>query len=66
MLEKLISQINDDWNYQAINEQTIQMIKGQISKNEEMSYSFDNLFETDVEIISKKGKYYYFPLKKEK
>lgn len=65
-LEKPISWINDAWNYQAVGTQTVGMIKGQTADVGEIVYSLDNLFEDDVEIIAKGGKYYYLPSKQEK
>ncbi len=65
-LEKPISWINDDWNYETVGTQTVSMIKGQMADVGEIAYSSDNLFESDVEIIAKDGKYYYLPLKQEK
>ncbi len=63
-LEKPISWINDDWNYEKIGSQTVRMIKGQTAEVGEITYTSDNLFEEDVEIIARNGKYYYLPFKK--
>lgn len=64
-LEKPISLIKDAWNYQEVNSETIRMIKEQTADIEKTSNSFDNLFNADVEIIARNGKYYYLPLTKE-
>lgn len=63
-LEKPISWINDDWNYEKVGTQTVRMIKGQTADVGEITYTSDNLFEEDVEIIARNGKYYYLPSKK--
>ena len=63
-LEKPISWINDDWNYEKVGTQTVRMIKGQTAEIGEITYTSDNLFEENVEIIVKNGKYYYLPSKK--
>ena len=60
-LEKPISWINDDWNYEKVEKQTVRMIKGQTADVGEITYASDNLFEEDVEIIARNGKYYYLP-----
>ena len=59
LLEKPISWINDDWNYQAVGRQMVSMIKGQTAEIPKISYEDENLFEDDVQIIAKNGKYYY-------
>jgi len=61
LLNKPISVINDKWNYKKVDEKTIQMIKDQTAKVSEITYSSENLFDDDVVIIAKKGKYYYLP-----
>jgi len=61
LLNKPIGAINDKWNYKKIDEKTIQMIKDQTAKVSEITYSSENLFDDDVVIIAKKGKYYYLP-----
>lgn len=63
-LEKPISWINDDWNYEKVGTQTVRMIKGQTADVGEITFTSDNLFEEDVEIIARNGKYYYLPSKK--
>jgi hypothetical protein len=63
-LEKPISWINDDWNYEKVGTQTVRMIKGQTDEIGEITYTSDNLFEENVEIIARNGKYYYLPSKK--
>lgn len=63
-LEKPISWINDDWNYEKVRTQTVRMIKGQTAEIGEITYTSDNLFEENVEIIARNGKYYYLPSKK--
>lgn len=63
-LEKPISWINDDWNYEKVGTQTVRMIKGQTAEIGEITYTSDNLFEENVEIIARNGKYYYLPSKK--
>lgn len=60
-LEKPISWINDDWNYQAVREQMVRMIKEQTSELTTITYTNDNLFNEDVQIIARDGKYYYLP-----
>ncbi len=61
LLEKPLSLINDDLNYQPINNQTAQMIKSQIEELPVISYSDKNPFD-NVQIIIKNGKYYYCPV----
>ena len=61
LLEKPISWINDDWNYQEIGGQMVKMIKGQTADISTISYTVDNLFNEEVEIIAKGGKYFYLP-----
>ena len=61
LLEKPISWIHDDWNYKAVGSQTVEMIKGQTTETKNITYSDDNLFNEDVQIIVKDGKYYYLP-----
>lgn len=63
LLEKPISWINDDLNYEKVETQTVRMIKGQTAEVGEISYTSDNLFKEDVEIIARDGKYYYLPSK---
>ena len=60
-LNKPIGWINDNWNYQSIDDKTVHMIKDQISEITNLSYSSENLFNEDVQIIIKDGKYYYLP-----
>ena len=60
-LEKPISWINDDWNYQKIGGQMVKMIKGQTADISTISYTANNLFNEEVEIIAKGGKYFYLP-----
>ena len=60
-LEKPISWINDDWNYQAIGGQMVRMIKGQTANLTTITYTDDNLFNEDVQIIVRDGKYFYLP-----
>lgn len=66
MLEKPISWINDDWNYQIVDSQIVNMIKGQTAELPNISYSDGNLFNEDVQIIVVDGKYYYLPTNKNK
>lgn len=61
LLEKPISWIKDDWNYQEIGVQMVKMIKGQTTDISAISYTEDNLFNEKVEIIAKGGKYFYLP-----
>ena len=61
--EKPISWINDDWNYEKVGTQNVRMIKGQTAEIGEITYTSDNLFEENVEIIARNGKYYYLPSK---
>ena len=60
-MEKPIGWINDEWNYQDVSSQTVSMIKGQVADIVPISYSKDNLFNENVQIIVKNGKYYYLP-----
>lgn len=60
-LEKPISWINDDWNYQKIGGQMVKMISGQTADITTIPYTADNLFNEDVQIIAKGGKYFYLP-----
>ena len=59
---------NDEkYNYRPIDENTTKMIKGQSSKFEiQSNYDTSELYNEDVQIISKEGKLYYLPLDKEK
>ena len=59
---------NDEkYNYRPIDENTTKMIKGQSSKFEiQSNYDTCELYNEDVQIISKEGKLYYLPLDKEK
>ncbi len=61
LLEKPISWINDDWNYQEIGDQMVKLINGQTADITTISYTADNLFNEDVQIIAKDGKYFYLP-----
>ena len=61
LLEKPISWLHDEWNYKAVGGQTVKMIKSQTSEIATITYSDDNLFDEDVQIIAKDGKYYYLP-----
>ena len=61
LLEKPISWINDDWNYQEIGVQMIEMIKEQTADIPQISYTEDNRFNEEVQIIAKEGKYFYLP-----
>ena len=65
LLAKPISWINDDWNYAIIRTQTVRMIKHQIDDVGEITYTSDNLFDDNVEIIARDGKYYYLPPKQD-
>lgn len=59
--------IDEKYNYRPIDENTTKMIKGQSSKFEIQSdYDTSELYNEDVQIISKGGKLYYLPLYKEK
>lgn len=60
-LEKPISWINDDWNYKEISDKMVKMIKGQTADTSIILYPTGNLFNEDVEIIAKNGKYFYLP-----
>lgn len=62
-LEKPISLINDNWNYQSVEDQTIRMIKGQTDEIPSATHFNENLFNEDVQIIAYDGKYYYYPSK---
>lgn len=61
LIKKPISIINDDWNYKKLKSKTKHMILNQIENDVEQSKEFDNLFEKDIQIIIKEGKYYYLP-----
>ena len=59
--------IDEKYNYRSIDENTTKMIKGQSSKFEiKSNYDTSELYNEDVQIISKGGKLYYLPLDKEK
>lgn len=59
--------IDEKYNYRSIDENTTKMIKGQSSKFEiQSNYDTSELYNEDVQIISKGGKLYYLPLDKEK
>jgi len=60
-LNKLADRSGKDYHWKT---QTVGMIKGQTADVGELVYSSDNLFEDDVEIIAKGGKY-YLPSKQE-
>lgn len=61
LLEKPLSKINDDWNYKTIGKETLKTIKSQTAELLPISYTDDNLFDKDVTIIAKDGKYFYLP-----
>lgn len=65
LLAKPISWIKDDWNYATVGTQTVRMIKHQTADVGEITYTSDNLFDDNVEIIARDGKYYYLPAKQE-
>ncbi|MCI5997329.1 MAG: hypothetical protein SOR31_01125 [Parvimonas sp.] len=59
--------IDEKYNYRSIDENTTKMIKGQSSKFEiQSNYDTSELYNEDVQIISKGGKLYYLPFDKEK
>ena len=60
-LEKPISWINDDWNYQEIDGQMVKKIREQTADISTISYTTDNLFDEEVQIIAKDNKYFYLP-----
>ena len=62
LLEKPISLFHDEWNYKSVGSQTVKMIKSQTSEMATITYSDDNPFNEDVQIIAKDGKYYYLPV----
>lgn len=58
--------IDEKYNYRSIDENTTKMIKGQSSKFEiQSNYNTSELYNEDVQIISKGGKLYYLPVDKE-
>ena len=58
--------INEKYNYRSIDENTTKMIRGQSSKFEiQSNYDTSELYNEDVQIISKGGKLYYLPVDKE-
>ncbi len=63
-LEKPISWLNDEWNYQPIDEQTNKRIQSQIATSTAFTCEEESLFDKDVEIVVKNGKYYYLPEEK--
>ncbi|WP_029949175.1 hypothetical protein [Parvimonas micra] len=59
--------VNEKYNYHSIDENTTKMIIGQSPKFEiQSNYDTSELYNEDVQIISKGGKLYYLPLDKEK
>nr|WP_040596878.1 hypothetical protein [Parvimonas micra] len=59
--------VNEKYNYRSIDENTTKMIIGQSPKFEiQSNYDTSELYNEDVQIISKGGKLYYLPLDKEK
>lgn len=61
LLEKPLSKFNDDWNYKTMSNETLKLIKNQNVELVPISYSDDSLFDKDVTIIVKDGKYFYIP-----
>ena len=58
--------IDEKYNYRSIDENTTKMIKGQSSKFEiQSNYDTSEIYNEDVQIISKGGKLYYLPVDKE-
>lgn len=58
--------IDEKYNYRSIDENTTKMIKGQSSKFEiQSNYDTSEIYNEDVQIISKGGKLYYLPVDRE-
>ncbi len=57
---KLPGLIDDKWNYKNVSESTIEMIENQSSSILQNTNSID-LFQEDVQVITKQGKLYYLP-----
>ena len=56
---------NDDLNFRAIDEKTVDMITVQASvKSIEHPQDTSDLYAEDVQLISKDGKIYYLPMDK--
>lgn len=60
-IEKPLGLINSELNYKELNPKKKQLILNQTKNDEEQTDNFDNLFNYDVQIIVKEGKYYYLP-----
>ncbi len=63
LLEKPISWINDEWNYQSVDEATVALIQAQSEIKKERRVDVNNIFEQDVQIIVRGDKKYYLPNK---
>lgn len=61
LIKKPISLINDEWNYKKLKSKTKQLILRQTENIVEQQEEFDNLFDSEVQIIIKDGKCYYLP-----
>lgn len=59
LLEKPITAINEEWLYQSLDKETVDLIKRQTAEKQLLSYDTDNLFEKDVEIVVRGDKKYY-------
>lgn len=61
LLVKTVSFINDDWNYISIPTETVEMIVSQMAQPDAAISQEENLFERDVQIFAKNGRYFYLP-----
>ena len=59
LLEKPIGAINEEWNYKSIDKDIVCLIRSQTSEQPQHSFSTENLYKKDVEIVVKGDKKYY-------
>lgn len=56
--------INNDWNFCSIAKKTACMIESQVGENSELQNDNSDFYLEDVQLISKDGKVYYLPPRK--
>lgn len=59
LFEKPIGAINEEWNYKSIDKDIVCLIRSQTSEQPQHTFSTENLYEKDVEIVVKGDKKYY-------
>lgn len=61
LIKYTVGQINDDFNYKTISEETTMLIERQSEESQIALPKKDDLYQEDVRLIAKEGKLFYLP-----